>query len=475
MNDLKIDQPTRSLAIGVGAVSETGQREQNQDCMTGFTSPFGAIYLIADGMGGHRGGAEASRLVVEAFSRHLLAAPASAPAHDALTLAIRLTNIEVLEKSKSSNPDFQGMGSTVVVALLSRNGGGLQLTTAHVGDSRIYLEREGALTLLTKDHTQIQWLIDSKALDAAEARHHPDASILTRAIGHTVELEVDISDPMPLRPGDGILLCSDGLSGFVEDKDIHQLIERTPDPTTCASKLVELALASGSSDNITVQFLLIGEAVPPSPAVPVPTPAVRGRSRQTEPEEPLPPAHGPARSRRMTLAFVLSIALAVVLAAGWWMYRQWVSRRTLQGTADIHRTISNLNQRCKTLRSDSATLIDKATSLRRDVLGDIATLQTKSGPPTHGAKLQEFNAFNGLKKQLDDILSITTNIEKDAQSEADKATALEHSQTPSDQDAEIRGLGNSISGNEKGCKEQQANFEKVARKKTDLETKPKGT
>jgi PPM family protein phosphatase len=471
MNDLKIDQPTQSLAIGVGAVSETGQREQNQDCMTGFSSPFGAVYLIADGMGGHRGGAEASRLVVEAFSRHLLAAPASAPARDALTLAIRLTNIEVLEKSKSGNPDFQGMGSTVVVALLSRNGGGLQLTTAHVGDSRIYLERDGALTLLTKDHTQIQWLIDSKALDAAGARNHPDASVLTRAIGHTVELEVDISDPMPLRPGDGILLCSDGLSGFVEDKDIHELIERTPDPTTCASKLVELALASGSSDNITVQFLLVGEAVPPSPAAPVPPRAVRGRSRQTEPEEPLPPAHLPARSRRRTLALVLSIALVVVLAAAWWIYRQRVSRRTIQGTTDIHRTISNLNQRIATLKLNCATLTTNAKKSRERVENDIAALKN-SGSATPRARVQELNkGFTGLQDQLDAILAATKEIEGAAQQEAGEAAPLEHQQTLSGQAAQIENLNTRISGNEKAYATQRANLNTVDQQKSELEKK----
>src|ERR1035441_1332177 len=94
------EQLSSQLPISVGAASETGLREQNQDCMTGISSPFGAAYVIADGMGGHRGGAEASRRVVESFGRHLLSIPGSSPVQDALSLTIRFANLDVLEVSK---------------------------------------------------------------------------------------------------------------------------------------------------------------------------------------------------------------------------------------------------------------------------------------------------------------------------------------------------------------------------------------
>src|SRR5581483_379181 len=132
MTDLKTEQLPNVLPISVGAITEIGTREQNQDCMTGFSSPFGAVYLVADGMGGHQGGAEASRLVAEAFTRHLLAAPPSSPLRDAVTLAVRLANLEVLEKGRSGNPEYDGMGSTVVIAIVRQGMHGLELTTAHV-------------------------------------------------------------------------------------------------------------------------------------------------------------------------------------------------------------------------------------------------------------------------------------------------------------------------------------------------------
>lgn len=300
MNEYKTNQPPKMLAIGVGAVSETGQREQNQDRMTGFSSPFGAVYLVADGMGGHKGGAEASRMVADAFSRHLMASPASSPPQDALTLAVRLANLEVLEKGRSGNPEFDGMGSTVVIALVQETSNGMELITAHVGDSRIYLRRNDKLTLLTKDHTQVQWLIDNNALDETSARNHPDASVLTRAMGHSTDLQVDISGPIPLLEGDIILLCSDGLSGFANAEDIDQAVAQNPDPTKCANKLVQLALASGSNDNITVQVLRIGNAA-----------QTRRRTRKTEPGSAVA-----ASTLFWTNPWLLIAVAVVLLAAG---------------------------------------------------------------------------------------------------------------------------------------------------------------
>lgn len=300
MNEYKTNAPHKMLAIGVGAVSETGQRENNQDRMTGFNSPFGAVYLVADGMGGHKGGAEASRMVAESFSRHLIASPASSPPQDALTLAVRLANLEVLEKGRSGNPEFEGMGSTVVIALVQETSNGMELITAHVGDSRIYLRRDDKLTLLTKDHTQVQWLIDSNALDEEGARNHPDASVLTRAMGHSTDLQVDITGPIPLLEGDIILLCSDGLSGFANGEDIDRTVAQTPDPTKCANKLVQLALASGSNDNITVQVLRIGNAA-----------QTRRRARKTEPDSPVPSSTSPWANPWL----LISIAV-LLLAAG---------------------------------------------------------------------------------------------------------------------------------------------------------------
>ncbi len=459
MSDYQTNQPPKTLAIGVGAVSETGQREQNQDRMTGFSSPFGAVYLVADGMGGHRGGAEASRMVTEAFSRHLMAAPASSPAQDALTLAVRLTNLEVLEKGRSGNPEFEGMGSTVVIALLRDTPNGMELTTAHVGDSRIYLRRNDTLTLLTKDHTQVQWLIDSNALDEADARNHPDASVLTRAIGHTTDLQVDISGPIPLLEGDHIILCSDGLSGFANADEIDRTIAENPDPTKCANKLVHLALASGSNDNITVQVLRIGNAA-----------QTRRRARKTEPG-------GKAMIRPLGRSPWILISVVVLLIAAGAIY--WLHRPpgpTPVPTPDP--AIHQLALRIKALQASVSTLHNKAEAghdaIEKD-LTDLGALHDEAGKPEALKKeLQNLKKELGnVNKQLGDVLTSSNELDKSARTTANDLPKPETTSPPgkktTERSAKLDQLKQALDKDENKLHEQQDNLANASSTQSDLE------
>jgi serine/threonine protein phosphatase PrpC len=305
-------RPRGQLPIGVGAVSEIGQREENQDCMTGFSSPFGAAYVVADGMGGYQGGADASRMVIDGFTRHFLSAPPTSPLRDAITLAVGLTNLEIIEKARSGDPAYAGMGSTIVVAVVRKSAEGLELTTANVGDSRVYLQRGNELTQLTRDQTRAQWLVDNGIIDAEAARTHPEASVLTRAMGHVTNLEVDVSNPIPLAPGDGILLCSDGLSGFATDADILHTILLSSDPADCANRLARLATASNSNDNITVQFLRVGNF------------AAAGEGRKLR---RMLPADGeeaaPSRRGGFLSIAILSLILVGCAAGGFFLWKYW--------------------------------------------------------------------------------------------------------------------------------------------------------
>jgi PPM family protein phosphatase len=412
MSDLQ--QLSAVLPISVGAVSETGHREQNQDCMTGFASPFGAAYLIADGMGGHRGGAEASRMVVEAFTRHFLATPVSSPLRDAVTLAVRLANIEVLEKGKSGNPAFAGMGSTFVMALVRQTDQGMELTTAHVGDSRIYWHRNGALTLLTKDHTHVQWLIDSHALDEAVARNHPDASILTRAMGHTTDLQVDISDPIPLSEGDGILLCSDGLSGYVGTEDIHRTIEQNADPTICANELVQLALTSGSDDNITVQFLRIGRLARPA------MPQGSGTSDAQGADSILVSSKRTRKSAKRRLQLLLLAAVLIVLLAGAWFWRYYFHRaanRAEDAAASVQMDLAR-NERDSAAQTHTRAMADMAR------IGQTLAQQPATHNGERGERSRKLSDLNrelqtvadesdSLASEFDKYIGSLTRIEKE--------------------------------------------------------------
>jgi serine/threonine protein phosphatase PrpC len=472
MKDTPVEHASPVLAIRVGAESEVGQREQNQDCMTGFTSPFGAVYLIADGMGGHRGGAEASRLVVEAFSRHLEAAPASTPVRDALTLALRLANIEVLEKSKSGNPELEGMGSTVAVALFAPAAGGLDMITAHVGDSRIYLERRGVLNQITTDHTQIQWLIDIHALDEASARNHPYASVLTRAIGHTTELEIDVSDPIPLQSGDGILLCSDGLSGFAGCEDISHTIKRSTDPSDCAHLLVQLALAAGSNDNITIQFLRIEQEQ---------RLALRDRARHTQPEyAPFPPR---SSGSPMWLPIV-AITFVVLLGVGAWWFYTHRNPAVIETLADPHTRVIQLKERIQLLQTDVDNLDSGAAASQQDVdkdLKDLQELHEAANRPDYKGKIVKpremvermKQAFSQLKARMLEIKSETQQLKKNVAEQRDKVSQLDKIAAKPTAQAELHTevavLADSIAKSEARLKSDRALIDQVAQVQQSLE------
>lgn len=415
MKDTSVLSVPRMLPITVGALTETGRREENQDNMTGFMSPFGAVYLVADGMGGHKGGAEASRMIADGFRGHLLQVPAATPPGEALAFAARATNLDLIEVSRSGDPSLAGMGSTIAVALIRKVNGQFEVVTAHVGDSRVYRHHARTLIPLTKDHTQVQPLVDRGLLDEEAARVHPDASKLTRAMGQTAQLSVDVSAPIPLEDGDGLLLCSDGLSGFVDAESINQTIVRNPEPTACVEQLVQLALASGSNDNITVQFLRIG-----TPLLGVAGPVPSAPDRKT-----LPDGHwesgGPPRKVQPGVEWrkqflLLAAGLAVGLVAGgsgmfWWLHRPPVAATgkpalRLEGSTTIGNELAP-----KLLGAFLTSLTAQDVQKSQESIDSAGHLRTKYVAKLPGQAPQEFiveanesdNAFKALADGRADI------------------------------------------------------------------------
>ncbi|HXM36490.1 MAG TPA: hypothetical protein VN920_14950, partial [Pyrinomonadaceae bacterium] len=135
-------------------------------------------------------------------------------------------------------------------------------------DSRAYLYRQGKLSRLTKDHSVVQKMIDHNMLSEEEARNHPDASVINRAFGQSPELELEISEPIEMQPGDGLLLCTDGLSGYVSDEEIAQRIGGQGDAQEITNALIDLALEAGGEDNVTVQYVLFAQNGKPAIGVP---------------------------------------------------------------------------------------------------------------------------------------------------------------------------------------------------------------
>lgn len=239
-------------ALRVGAASHRGiVREENQDRISRFRVPLGEVFLVVDGMGGHRDGARAAELVVRGIEEHLREEPQGAPPAEALQRVASRTNAELYRCSAQA--ENHRMGATLVLMLLR----GWQAIVAHVGDSRAYLMRAGDLSRLTHDHTLVQQMLDHHMLNEDEARRHPDACVVTRAFGQEPEIDIEVASPCELRIGDRILLCSDGLCGHVEDAVIAQTLAGSSDAQETTERLIELALAAGGEDNVSLQVVRI--------------------------------------------------------------------------------------------------------------------------------------------------------------------------------------------------------------------------
>jgi protein phosphatase len=213
------------------------------------------VFAVADGLGGHQGGEVASAAAVEplaALDGREFAEPGEAA--EALAAAIREGNAAILERA-AGDPGLWGMGTTVTAAALA---GERHLQLAHVGDSRAYLLRDGSLEQLTTDHTVVGELVRRGRLTPEQAAIHPERSILTRAVGLDPRVPVDTPDPVELRDGDQVLLCSDGLTEAVDDDRIAELLSAGADGEAACRSLIDAANAAGGPDNITVVLLRAG-------------------------------------------------------------------------------------------------------------------------------------------------------------------------------------------------------------------------
>ena len=216
-------------------------RSSNQDRSypaSGGKGEGPALFAVADGMGGHVGGDVASTLAIDA---------AAAVTEEATPeQRIRFGN-EAILKEVRRRPALRGMGTTMTIAELGRDG---VARVAHVGDSRAYLLHEGRLNQLTVDHTVVARYVAEGRLRPEQVAIHPQRGMLTRALGLEDDLEIDTLE-QPLQPGDRLLLCSDGLSSMLSDREIAELL-KGDSPEEAAWRLVEGANFAGGHDNVTV-------------------------------------------------------------------------------------------------------------------------------------------------------------------------------------------------------------------------------
>jgi PPM family protein phosphatase len=214
----------------------------------------GVLMVVADGMGGHEGGELASSMAVERVRTDYYRG-ASSPGQ-ALAAAFNMANQDVFDHARCY-PKLAGMGTTCTAAAVVDGLAWL----AHVGDSRMYLVREGSAYRMTQDHSATMDLVNRGLLTLAEADHHEARNVILRALGTHERLEVDTwKDPFPLRAGDRLVLCSDGLYETIPDDEIGDICARQETSAQACDSLLRAALDRDGTDNITVAVLYVSQA-----------------------------------------------------------------------------------------------------------------------------------------------------------------------------------------------------------------------
>ena len=239
------------------AVSDVGcQRKDNQDAFA-YWEPAsdteyerkGRLAIVADGMGGHEGGQEASHLAVEAIQQIYSEALDGDP-QTVLAEAFREAH-ERIHQYAADHPRLHGMGTTATAIVLVAN----HLYYSHIGDSRLYLIRGQQISRLTHDHSYVSRLVENGIITSEEAEIHPQRHILTAALGTGPEFSPDVPEhPVPMERGDTLVLCTDGLWGLLADHEVQQAVAGSSPADACRA-LVTLAKERGGPDNITVQVL----------------------------------------------------------------------------------------------------------------------------------------------------------------------------------------------------------------------------
>src|SRR5687767_1806666 len=244
--------PQRHLIVRAVLRTDVGLvRSENQDFGTYTTAseesvshPGGRLLIVADGMGGHRGGATASRLAGETVKTQYLDSETN-DIPTALRQSLARANARIFSEAQS-NPELRGMGTTTSVLAVRDHHGWL----AHVGDSRIYLVRDGAIQQLTDDHSLVATMVREGLLTSQEAETHPRRNVLQRSMGVSEDVEIDVRGPFELREGDTFILCSDGLHGVVKEHELLEIANGTIEEA--ADEFLRRALERGAPDNVTV-------------------------------------------------------------------------------------------------------------------------------------------------------------------------------------------------------------------------------
>lgn len=227
-------------------------RAGNEDNFFAGTHGTRGLFVVADGMGGHAAGEVASEMAVQILQRELLQAElAPDDASRIVADALRRANVAIYRRTMAE-VDKQGMGTTASVLILMHG----RFLIGQVGDSRVYLLRDGALRQVTKDHSYVQEQVDAGLLTPEQARYHPYSNVITRCVGASEAVEPDVYDG-EVMAGDVFLVASDGLTGMVDDRRLQQLLVSRASPARVVDALIAEANSRGGLDNITAVIVQV--------------------------------------------------------------------------------------------------------------------------------------------------------------------------------------------------------------------------
>ncbi len=249
------------LALNIGKCSLLGNyRENNEDAIEVKQFPDLIVSIVADGMGGQAAGEIASKRAIEIIPRELRKNLAAHLNPDGVKAVLRKAIVQANEEIMAMgalDKDMKNMGTTVVMAVWRK---GTEMYVAGVGDSRCYLIRGGKIEQLTTDHSLAQALVEAKTISAAEAKEHRFKNVLWKYLGSKEVGEGPEVQVVQVQPGDRFLLCTDGLSGVVQDDQLLEFVKKQADMQACAEGLGQLALEAGSRDNVSCIMIEVAEA-----------------------------------------------------------------------------------------------------------------------------------------------------------------------------------------------------------------------
>ncbi|HEY1086863.1 MAG TPA: Stp1/IreP family PP2C-type Ser/Thr phosphatase [Archangium sp.] len=246
------------MKIAVAGQTHVGmKRNHNEDNL--LLLPEERLFVVADGMGGHSSGEVASKIAVEEVAEFFRMTSQDLEItwpykmekqrnydENRLATGVKLANMRIFEKA-SAETKYKGMGTTIVTVFFAKDS---EVIVGHVGDSRVYFFRDNTLRMITEDHSLLNDYLKAKKLTPEEIEAFPHKNVIVRALGMKDTVNVDINKVEP-KDGDIFLLCSDGLSGMVPDKQIEQILQQQPDLEKACAQLIDAANANGGNDNVT--------------------------------------------------------------------------------------------------------------------------------------------------------------------------------------------------------------------------------